>query len=64
MKRDLYRLKKAYIAIAKEMFLYQPGKEKSISLDPSIWIELQNLIDDYFKINGINSLNEIKNEGD
>ena len=59
-KRNLSKLKKAYVAIAKEMFLYQPGKEKSISLDPFIWLEVQNLIEDYFKHEGISSLNDIE----
>ena len=60
MKRNLSQLKKAYVAIAKEMFLYQPSKEKSISLDPFIWLEVQNLIEDYFKHEGISSLNDIE----
>ena len=60
MKRNLSKLKKAYVAIAKEMILYQPGKEKSISLDPFVWLEVQILIEDYFKQMGINSLKDIK----
>ena len=62
MKIDLCKLKKAYIAIAKEMTLYQPCKEKTISLDPFVWLAVQNLISDYFGKQGINSLSEIEEE--